>query len=45
MTQLVIHEKLELTDDINKIIKIARSKRIPVTTNGKLIEKLSGKGI
>ena len=39
-----MHEKLELSDDINKIIKLAKSKRIPVITNGKLIERTSGKG-
>ena len=44
VSQIVIHEKLELTNDINKIIKLAKSKRIPVITNGKLIEKLSSKG-
>lgn len=42
--QIIIHEKLVISDDINKILTLAKEKNIPIITNGKLIEKLSKKG-
>ncbi len=44
VVEILIHEKMENTPDTNKILNLARSKNIPIKTNGKLIEKLSGKG-
>lgn len=41
---IILHEKLELSDDINKIINKAKALKINILTNGKLIEKISGKG-
>ena len=41
---IVVHEKLEDSQDIDKIITLAKNKNIPVITNGKAIEKLSSKG-
>lgn len=41
---IILHEKLEKSEDIQKIINLANSRKIKITTNGKLIEKLSGKG-
>ena len=41
---IIIHEKLEISPDIEKIIHLAKSHKIPVITNGKVIEKLSSKG-
>lgn len=41
---IIIHEKLEKSVDIQKIFDLAKAHNIPVTTNGKIIEKLSGKG-
>lgn len=42
--EIITHDKLELSEDISKILKIAKEKNIPIKTNSKLIEKLSGKG-
>lgn len=41
---IIIHEKLDKSADIEKIFKLAKSHKISITTNSKLIEKLSGKG-
>lgn len=41
---LILHDKLEKSGDINKIIELATKNKIKIITNGKLIEKLSGKG-
>lgn len=41
---LIIHDKLEKSEDINKIFEIAKKNHIKVLTNSKLLEKLSGKG-
>lgn len=41
---IILHEKLEKSDEINKIIDKAKALKIPIQTNGKLIEKISGKG-
>ena len=41
---IILHEKLESSPDIEKIINLAKDKHIPIITNGKIIEKLSGKG-
>ena len=40
---IIIHEKLDKSPDIEKILNKARAKNIPILTNGKLIEKLSKK--
>ena len=42
--EIITHEKLEKTSDIEKILNLAKKHNIRVTTNGKLIEKLSKKG-
>ena len=42
--ELIIHEKLDKSSDVDKIFKLAKENNIKVTTNGKLIEKLSKKG-
>lgn len=42
--EIITHEKLEKTSDIDKILNLAKKHNIRVTTNGKLIEKLSKKG-
>lgn len=42
--KLVVHEKLEKSKDTDKILALARQKRIPIVTSGSTIEKLSGKG-
>lgn len=44
VVEIIIHEKLEHSADTEKILDLAKSKNIKITTNGKLIEKLSGKG-
>jgi len=41
---LLIHDKLEKSDDVNKIFDIAKKHNIKIITNSKLLEKLSGKG-
>lgn len=44
-SKIVISEKLiDLDSNTNKILNLAKKNRIPIVTNGKLIEKLSGKG-
>ena len=43
-SKIVIHEKLDKSEDIRKILELAKKHRVPILTNGKLIEKLSGKG-
>lgn len=42
--EIIIHEKTSDSSDLQNIIKLAKEKNIPVKTQGKLIEKLSGKG-
>ncbi|MBE5757831.1 MAG: TrmH family RNA methyltransferase [Clostridiales bacterium] len=42
--EIIIHEKLTENTESKKILELAKKNRIPITTNGKLIEKLSGKG-
>jgi len=44
VSAIILHEKLDHTPDIQKIINLAKSKKINIITNGKLLEKLSGKG-
>lgn len=44
VTKILIHEKLEVTSDIEKILNLAKSHHIVIEKNGKLIEKLSKKG-
>lgn len=41
---IILHEKLEKSEDLENILKLAKSRNIKIVTNGKLIEKLSGKG-
>ncbi len=42
--EIIIHEKTSNSSDLQNIIKLAKEKNIPIKTQGKLIEKLSGKG-
>lgn len=42
--EIILHDKISNTPDLQKIIAIAKEKNIPIKTQGKLIEKLSGKG-
>ena len=42
--EIVIHENLVKSEETDKILSLARAKNIPIKTNSKLIEKLSGKG-
>lgn len=42
--EIVVHEKLEKSEQVDRIISIAKEHNIPITCNGKLIEKLSQKG-
>lgn len=42
--QLVLHEKAEQNKDLDNILTLAKKHNIRITINGKLIEKLSGKG-
>ena len=42
--ELVIHDKLDKSEDITKIINLAKQHNIRITTNSKAIEKLSEKG-
>lgn len=44
VVELLIHEKLSDSEDIQKILIEAKKHNIKITKNGKLIEKLSGKG-
>ena len=43
-SKIVIHEKLDKSEDIRKILELAKKHRVQILTNGKVIEKLSGKG-
>lgn len=40
---ILLHEKLEISKDVEKILTLAKKHNIKTVTNGKLIEKLSGK--
>lgn len=40
---IILHEKLDKSPDIEKLLNRAKAKNIPIITNGKLIEKLSKK--
>lgn len=42
--EIILHEKLETSNEIEKIISLAKKNKIKISTNGNLIEKLSGKG-
>lgn len=42
--EIILHEKLEKSLDIDKILNLAKDNNLKITTNGKLIEKLSKKG-
>lgn len=42
--EILIHEKLELNEQSQKILQLAKQLKIKITTNGKLVEKLSQKG-
>lgn len=42
--EIILHEKAQKTEELEKIIKIAKEKKIKISTNGNFIEKLSGKG-
>ncbi len=42
--QLILHEKAEQNEELNSILALAKKNNIRTITNGKLIEKLSGKG-
>lgn len=42
--EIIVHEKLEKSSDIDGILSVAKSRNIPITQNGKLLEKLSKKG-
>ena len=42
--EIILHEKAQKTDELSKILKVAKEKNIKISTNGKMIEKLSGKG-
>ena len=44
VTKILIHEKLDISADIEAILNLAKSHSIPIERNGKLIEKLSKKG-
>ncbi len=42
--QIVLHDKLEKSKDVQNILDLAKKYKIRTITNSKLIEKLSGKG-
>lgn len=42
--QLVLHEKAEQNKELDNILALAKKHNIRIITNGKLIDKLSGKG-
>ncbi|MBQ7351502.1 MAG: TrmH family RNA methyltransferase [Clostridia bacterium] len=42
--EITLHDKIEKTNETNKILDLAKKHNIKTTTNSKLIEKLSGKG-
>ncbi len=41
---ILLHEKCEKSDDVNKILDLAQKHNIPISTNSKLVEKVSEKG-
>lgn len=41
--EIILHEKISDSPDLQKIITLAKEKNIPIKTQGKLIEKLSSK--
>jgi TrmH family RNA methyltransferase len=41
---IILHDKAEKNKELDNILDLAKKHKIPVTTNGKLVEKLSGKG-
>ena len=43
VTKIIAHEKLENTEDITKLLRLAKANKIEVVYSGKTIEKLSGK--
>lgn len=42
--EIILHEKAQKTEELINIINIAKEKKIKISTNSQLIEKLSGKG-
>ncbi len=42
--QLILHEKAEQNRELDNILTLAKTNNIKTITNGKIIEKLSGKG-
>lgn len=42
--EILIHDKLEKSDDINKILNLAKAHKIRISTNSKAIEKIAEKG-
>jgi len=42
--EIILHEKLEKSIESVKILELAQAHKIKISTNSKLIEKLSGKG-
>jgi len=42
--EIILHEKIEKNLETSKILELANENKIKITTNSKLIEKLSGKG-
>lgn len=42
--EIIVHEKLEHSRQVEEILQLAKLNHIPITRNGKIIEKLSGKG-
>lgn len=41
---IILHDKAEKNNELNNILSLAEKRNIKVTTNSKLVEKLSGKG-
>ena len=44
VTEIILHEKVQETYELDKILKLAKIKNIKISTNSQLIEKLSNKG-
>ncbi len=42
--EVIVHEKISSSTELDNILHECKSHNIPIRTNGKLIEKLSGKG-
>lgn len=42
--ELLLHDKIQKSPEVEKILKLAKEKRIPIHTNSKVIEKISNKG-